>query len=403
MCDSDNQDLNIWIGDFLKQRRFSKYELELMGNSCKGDGYLGEVTFVKVLTGIGREEEKIYNLVIKSSKKSKELRRQTPMKEVFEREMFMYSKVFPAFKSFQLEQNVEHPFMKFAKCYSVFNENEREAIILQNLKYLEYDIHDRKKPQNLEHVLLVFKNYGKFHALSLSLKTLRPQLFAELTKDMSDLLANFIMQAGMIPKMTDDFQQALELLKTEKSYTKLKHFDQELIEKCLHKKTKPSDGVSVILHGDCWNNNMMFCYQKSKKKPSDMMFLDFQLSSLGSPIYDLSYYLYAVADEAVLKYHDLLMQTYHHSFMSSLEELGVESFQITLEDLKRYWREYGCFGLILAPFILKIELSEEDEVADFATSAEAGDIAATFVLELKNKEEYNRRIREVFRHYASVL
>lgn len=134
-----------------------------------------------------------------------------------------------------------------------------------------------------------------------------------------------------------------------------------------------------------------------------MVFIDFQLSSLGSPIYDLSYYLYAVADEEVLQHFNSLLATYHHSLMSFLKKLGVDSYQIALEDLKRHWKEFGIFGLVLAPFILKLELSEADEVVDFAECAERGDIADTFSLEIKNKQVFEDRVAAVFKHYASLL
>ncbi|KAL1501073.1 hypothetical protein ABEB36_006471 [Hypothenemus hampei] len=409
MCATKTEDdLNLWIEDFLKKRRYSKYELELTGNSSKADGYLGEVTFVKVLTGIGREEEKIYNLVVKSAKKSAELRRQTPIKDVFEREMFMYSKVFPAFKAFQQEHHLERPFMKFAKCYSVFNENQREAIILQNLKYLEFNVHDRKTSQDLEHVLLTFSNYGKLHALSLAMKKQKPKIYDNLTRNMTDLLAKFIVQANMLDVMSELFRDCLDLIKNDADksvYKKLEYFkEREELEKALHKIPNPSDGFSVILHGDCWNNNMMYYYnENSNGTPQDIMFLDFQLSSVASPIYDLSYYLYAVADGEVLKHFDLILETYLTSLNGFLDELQETSYNITMEDLKRHWREYGKFGLAMCPFILKIELSEEEEVVDFAESAEAGNIAATLTTELKHREVFNTRLRAVFKHYASLL
>lgn len=134
-----------------------------------------------------------------------------------------------------------------------------------------------------------------------------------------------------------------------------------------------------------------------------MVFIDFQLSSLGSPIYDLSYYLYAVADQEILQHFNSLLATYHHSLISSLKKLGADSYHITLEDLKRHWKKFGLFGVVLAPFILKFELSEADEVVDFAECAESGDIADTFNLEIKNKQVFEDRVVAVFKHYASLL
>lgn len=261
MGDRNQNDLDLWVADFAKKRKISKYQLVCTGNTSKGDGYLGVVTFVNVQAADGE----LYHLVIKSAKKSEELRKQTPIQEVFLREMFIYSKVFPAFQELQLEHAVNTPFENFAKCYTICRETRREALILQNLKTLNYEVHDRKKPQNLDHALVVFKGYGKFHAMSLVLKKQKPKLYEELTRGMSDLMAQFLVQAHMVAGFSQDILQALEMVRKndEKSYRKLELLQLDDVEKYLYKVEKPDDGLSVILHGDCWNNNMMFTYGNS--------------------------------------------------------------------------------------------------------------------------------------------
>lgn len=134
-----------------------------------------------------------------------------------------------------------------------------------------------------------------------------------------------------------------------------------------------------------------------------MVFLDFQLSCLGSPIYDLAYYLYSVADEALLKHHDWLLQTYHRSLTNYLEALNETSYDITIEDLRRHWAEYGKFGLAMAPFIIKVELAESDEVVDLAECAEAGGIDDAFNVQLKNTDAFNSRVKAVLKHFATFL
>lgn len=134
-----------------------------------------------------------------------------------------------------------------------------------------------------------------------------------------------------------------------------------------------------------------------------MVFLDFQLSCLGSPIYDLSYYLYSVADENLLKHHDALLQTYHRSLKSALDALNETSYAITIDDVRRHWAEYGKFGLAMAPFIIKVELAESDEVVDLAECAEAGGIDDAFNVQLKNADAFNARIKAVFKHFATFL
>lgn len=263
--ESKQQDLDVWMRDFIKQRRHSRYELENTSSNSKGEGYLGDIMYVKVLTGIGKETEKTYHLVIKSAKQSDKLRETSPIKEVFDREIFMYAEVFPAFERFQLKNDVSQPFRKFAQCFNVCKENRREAIIFQNLKHLGYDVHDRKVPQNLHHATCIFDNYGKYHALSLAMKKQTPEVFRNLSEHMSDLLYEFVIKANMLDGMYDTFKEGLDLVKDDDAatYRKLARFDKEALRNALSKVKKPDDGLYAILHGDCWNNNMMFKYHVS--------------------------------------------------------------------------------------------------------------------------------------------
>lgn len=78
-------DLENWIEDMMNKRGIYKYELDISGSSVKGDGYLGLVTFVKVIANRETKEEKNYELVIKSAKRGEELRKQTPIEECYSR------------------------------------------------------------------------------------------------------------------------------------------------------------------------------------------------------------------------------------------------------------------------------------------------------------------------------
>ncbi|RZC37726.1 EcKinase and/or DUF1679 domain containing protein, partial [Asbolus verrucosus] len=91
----------------------------------------------------------------------------------------------------------------------------------------------------------------------------------------------------------------------------------------------------------------MFKYQgDDKSKPTDMRFLDFQLSRVGSPVIDLSYFLYSCADEEVLNNFDSILKVYHSSISDCLSELGCDpETAFPFKKLKEHWREYGKFGL----------------------------------------------------------
>lgn len=175
----------------------------------------------------------------------------------------MYTKVFPLLDEFQKENVIEHPFDNFAKCYGVCDKTGREAIIVQNLKAEGFEIHCRTQPQNLNHVLFIFRNYGRFHALSLAMKIKKPSIFKALTKNMTDVMGMFIIQANMLVQLEKDFDNALRIFQKYNDSAIAKKFEniRSSIKEVVSNLGKNTNPASVILHGDCWNNNMMFKYE----------------------------------------------------------------------------------------------------------------------------------------------
>ncbi|KAJ8926076.1 hypothetical protein NQ315_009932 [Exocentrus adspersus] len=388
-------DLQAWIGTVMAEEGVTDYHLDVSGNTTDGDGYLGEVTFVKI-----KAPNKDIHLVVKSAKASEEFRKKTPIKQAYDRETYMYTKVFPVLEQFRKEC-----LHQFPRCYGACAEDRKEALIMEDLKMSGFEVHDRRRPQNLNHALLVFRNYGKYHAVSLGLRLREPVLFQKLTKDMSDVMAMFMTQMKILPNVTKEFETAVDVLRRSgKGALADKYRDVTTkLKQYLVDNGDADSTQSVILHGDCWNNNMMFKYEDDNKtQPTDMRFIDFQLSKVASPVFDLSYYLYTCADKPVLDQFDFLLQAYHSSLSDALEELGLDCEQVlSYDQLKQHWRKYGTYGLALAPMIVKIELFESEEAVDFAESLKKGQgFKNTVDVKLQEQEVYEARLLDVFQHFA---
>lgn len=140
-----------------------------------------------------------------------------------------------------------------------------------------------------------------------------------------------------------------------------------------------------------------------------MRFLDFQLSRVASPVIDLSYFLYACADAAILKHFDFILQIYHTSFCDFLKDLDCDRDDdieavFSLKKLKEHWKDFGKFGLVMGSFVLKLALCDTDEVPDLADTAEnGGDFKGTLDITIKNQDEYARRVRDTFLHYGETF
>jgi len=103
-------------------------------------------------------------------------------------------------------------------------------------------------------------------------------------------------------------------------------------------KTAPDDKVHVLNHGDCWNNNMLFKLDPATGKVNDHIFLDLQITRLGSPNLDVSYFLYTSVQPAIRREHlKELLQHYFNSFKQTLEMFDMKcptNFEDFVEDYR---------------------------------------------------------------------
>merc|ERR1719481_516730 len=97
-------------------------------------------------------------------------------------------------------------------------------------------------------------------------------------------------------------------------------------------KERPDFHVETILHGDPWFNNMLFKYNE-EQMVEDVVFIDFQMMSFGSPTDDLTYFLSSsVTGDLMKKYKDHLLTLYHTKFCSLVELLGNKEKIMDMEE-----------------------------------------------------------------------
>lgn len=175
----------------------------------------------------------------------------------------MYTKVFPLLNEFQNENAIEDRFENIAKCYGVCETNGKEAIIVNNLKSQGFEVYNRTEPQNLNHVIFVFRNYARLHALSLAMKIKKPSLFKALTKNMGDVFGMFMVKSNINLQMEKDFDNAIKIFQKYNDSATAKKFEiiRNNIKDIVTNLGNSTNPASVIIHGDCWNNNMMFKYE----------------------------------------------------------------------------------------------------------------------------------------------
>lgn len=126
--------------------------------------------------------------------------------------------------------------------------------------------------------------------------------------------------------------------------------------------------------------------------------LDWQISQYSTPVFDLSYFLFACVSENDLNNLDELLNVYYQVFTEQLRQLNVENPQQVYPQSQFHeeWKNYSKYGIMMASMIMKIASTEKDEVVDIAQMAESGkDFTEAFQYEVKDKETFKNRIRPI--------
>jgi len=254
------------------------------------------------------------------------------------------------------------------------------------------------------------KEYGKFHALSYALQDQKPEIFKELCNNTEETFFSHMKNDEMhkgIQQQSEKALNALDPVKHKVAYEKFKNFRSAMID-LLHEavKAKPAGKYAVIGHGDCWVNNMLFKYGNSAKPqcPTEMCFLDWQLSRLGSPALDLSYFIFTATDKNLRDQHyDHLIQEYYDSLSSFLRKLGSDPDKILpFNVLQEHLKKFSVYGLYMAVMLLFIMTSEVEEIPDIHNISDSEDIMSKFQYDSKNMEKYNERIRGVILDFVRL-
>lgn len=239
------------------------FEVVIHDPNKKGDGYLGEVVFI---TLENKQSNEVLDLVVKQAFVTQNVTDNSLIRQVFMNEIYFYTQIWTRLNKFQERIPTRLQFHKLPKYFTSVSEDASEKLVLENLKFQKFEVYSKKIPLTKEHYELIFREYGKFHALSFAYKTLYADDYADLTKETQNLYLTLLKRNGFIKgiKATNDvamdgLQPGIDdvLIEKFKSYADncMELFKDSIDCNCKY---------SVIIHGDCWSNNMMFKYSVSK-------------------------------------------------------------------------------------------------------------------------------------------
>ncbi|XP_023012806.2 uncharacterized protein [Leptinotarsa decemlineata] len=383
------------IEQIAHQNGFDVFDLEVSSGSEKGDNYLGIITRVTV-----KDEKRKIELILKSASTNDAFRRSAPVHKLFCREIHIYDKIFPAFQMFQKEFNIPDPFLGHAKLYGKSQKNGNECLIMENLIESGYSMWNRKQPMDSAHILAVLCEYAKFHATSLAYRHKRPEAFAELTKDIQhhvlkeemenrkkmESYSNAAVANGL--KAVSDDPAAVEVLE---------RLQAELPDYLMAILRNPELNI-LVNHGDNWCNNIMFKYEDPKNilKPSKVALLDWQISKMGSPGADLSYFFLSHSPKEILYNYKNYLNLYYDCVSKNLKDFSCDPEKVFPRSLlERHWRIFVKFGFYISLIIVNIMCCDKEEAPDLDEIDAKSDFIEALATKMTNSSEYNRRIKDL--------
>lgn len=231
------------------------------------------------------------------------------------------------FKEFQQSKGIiteEEGFSQYPKCYRWLDVEPFECLMLEDLTLNDFTMIDhRREVITADHVNLVMKLLGRFHAISFALKDQQPEKFKKITSNLSEIF----MTDGK-SEMKDYFeslkQNVLDAISSENDLHLVEKVNAlyvrsqfDIAAECVNSDL--AEPYAVVCHGDCWTNNTMFKYDESHK-PIDARLIDWQISRYASPVTDLLYYLFScIAKEIRDQHYDEFLKTYHQSLSAFLK------------------------------------------------------------------------------------
>ncbi|VVC89213.1 unnamed protein product [Leptidea sinapis] len=257
-------------------------------------------------------------------------------REAYRREYMFVTKVLPIFlhiqRTYMTNEGLKVKFPNYVLASIDYNEEVIVVHILQNYKLL-----NRFYKMDFAHASLVIRSLAKLHAFSFIAAKLFPRDFEEIKR----LFDNDVQYSDLnnIPNSLEwYFNASVSIIFDSEIRLKLQHISNK-ISLILNRCTAPGD------------------------KPVDLVFVDYQMARLASPVTDISYFFFMTSDYEFLKHnYDHLLYIYYATLSASLHECKVNAEEVFPRRIfEEHLKKYSILGLIEALISMKIITAESDE------------------------------------------
>ncbi|CAL4137258.1 unnamed protein product, partial [Meganyctiphanes norvegica] len=227
-----------------------------------GDNYAGVVTSAVVEYSLSGEKHQV-TYIAKLNPMRGIVLFESFTNNQFIREGHYFTVFLPEMNELLTKYN--QPPLRLAKGYFANMKLNQECLILEDLRARGFKMFDRKRGVDRAHGMLVVNELGRLHAASL----LKEKYIGSDSFEKYGVLVNEWVELKSDPKMTDmvenmfagNLEAAIKLLETISGYEKtvdwIKKLQPIILDLVLD-LFKITEKFGVIIHGDCWNNNILF-------------------------------------------------------------------------------------------------------------------------------------------------
>lgn len=289
-------------------------------------------------------------VVLKSAPKAARLKEFGVMP--FINEILFYTKIILLFES---SRRISHLFpIYYDSLMRLHPTTDQAFIVFENLQAGGYRASE-KCFLDYDHLKLMLRRLGEFHAYSYQTKQDNSKLFLSLTNSFQE--NNFCVLKQLIPGMSQIFKRGLHAVNDPRYSSKLVQVDQLIdqiedlvIETLTGDRENP---MSVVCHGDFIGSNVMFKYENGK--PVDLKLVDLAAWRLASPVVDLALVLYLNANQGMRNEHwDDLIDEYYSALKGTFPQCKVPSKESLLKEFdKKSMFAYFVASYFLPPLICK--------------------------------------------------
>ena len=319
------------------------------------------------------------------------LRSSALLQKLYDREIGVYCHLFPALRKLRAQaglSNVEVPFdvpdiyyVSLQRSSAEYGVERPAVLVMEDLRIQEFQMVDKRVGCSYEQAKATMTTLANFHALSIALvrqwKTSTGQL--ALPEHLQ-----FLKQKAKFDEMGPTLA-AINLPVFHEVMRRMGHreaaawFEKETKNLAITMAAGEASPLDCILHGDCWNNNIMYRYEQGK--PVEVRLFDWQILKLDHPVMDLVVYLFTSTSHEVRTEHQTNLLAHYFTILNgSLHMLGIhldregyteEHFQ---REVKMRLKSVMCLSIMFLNNMLSTEILS---VVDNADKCETDHISTT--------------------------